>query len=100
MIGIIKDKKLWNDSIEDFKKIYGFRPEVSKDYARITHIYLDKGGEFLHQESLIPFSIKEQLSKEGVFDEIKSKLSSLFKNPIVLGIALYFLNNLYKKNKK
>lgn len=96
---IALNKKLWETSIEDFKKLYDKDPETEKDWSRITAIYIRHGGEFSNQESIIPTSIKENLFKEGVLDSIKREVKKIFKSPITIGIILYFLNNLLKKGK-
>lgn len=95
-----KNKALWEKSIEGFKKLYdGRQPSTAKDWARVAHIYTVSGGEFRNQESIIPFTIKESLHEEGVLDSVKSALLKVFKNPVILGIALYFLNGLIKKHR-
>jgi len=100
MSGLALNKKLWNDAIIEFTKLYDKNPQTPKDWSRVSHIYASFGGTFKNQESIIPKEISESLMKEGVFDTVKRELMRLFGNPIVLGIALYFLNNLYKRHVK
>ena len=97
MKNIIKDKNLWTISINAFKKLYNTEPVSEKDWARVSVIYTKAGGEFL--ENIIPKEIEDNILKEGVFDTVKNMLFKILKNPVLVGIAIYFLNNLYKKNK-
>lgn len=99
MTEIALNKKLWNASIEDFVRLYSKNPSTPKDWSRVTSIYSKFGGTFSNQESIIPKVLQENIMKEGVLSNIKNELMKLFKNPVLLGIALYFLNNLYKKHK-
>ena len=99
MTELALNKKLWNESIAEFIKLYDKKPSTPKDWSRVTHIYSSFGGTFSNQESIIPDSIKESLMKEGILNEVKNALSKLFKNPVILGIALYFISNLWKKHK-
>jgi hypothetical protein len=100
MTGLALNRKLWDEAIVEFTKLYGQNPQTIKDWSRVTYIYSSFGGTFADESTIIPQEIKENIMKEGVFDTVKSELIKLFKNPVILGIALYFLNNLYQKNKQ
>lgn len=98
MEDVILNMELWAKSLEQFVTLYLREPESTKDYARVSSIYNSKGGKFA--ENIIPKSIEDNLMKEGVFDVVKATLGKIFKNPILVGIALYFLAKLYKKTSK
>ena len=100
MTDLALNKKLWTDSIAEFTRLYDKEPSTAKDWSRISHIYTTFGGQFTNKESIIPICIKKNILQEGVFANTKAELVKLFKNPVILGIALYFLNNLYKKTKR
>lgn len=97
MTSIFKDKNLWNKSIKAFEDLYANKPKSEKDWARVSVIYAKVGGTF--SENIIPKEIQDNIFKEGIFDKVKIMLSSILKSPILIGIAIYFLNKLYRKNK-
>lgn len=89
----IKSKSLWNKSIQRYQDVYQKYPSTPEDIAVVTAIYRKLGGKITVSKSskvYEAFNLGPGL-KENLKNDVKGFLTKYIKNPIVLGIALYFL---------
>jgi len=89
----IKSKLKWDSAIKQF----GSKPKSASDWEKVTELYRKLGGKITVMKSEKLYEAFNLNMKEGFSDSLQKFLSKWITNPIVLGIALYFLSKQMKK---
>jgi len=90
----ILDESKWSKAESIFEKEKGHAPKESNEFAVVTAIYKKLGGKFKHELKT------ENYMKEGFLSDVKDFVKKFVGNPLLVGIATYFIVKYLKRFKK